>query len=126
MGGEFSCPGSNIAGAAGAGNALLGAFGLQDVAALSGKDGPTKKAEDDLEEARGNFEDIQSKWAEILLSKKFTITSDQIAYVQNTIEFSKIQSDSMDEKLFETTTRNSLLIGMLIVLVIFLILFDIL
>ena len=124
MGSKFSCPGSDQAGASAAANAFLGAFGLSDLSSVTGSDG--NSAQDKLNDANAALTKLEAAWQEKIASEKTEITEDQISYIQNLLDFSNVETSLLTEKLYEQNGRNTLLIGMLICLVIFLILFDIL
>ena len=126
MGNALSCPGSDQAGASAGFSAFMGAFGLGGLDEVAGGSSPTADATNQLNTAKDNLAALQKKWQDIIDSEKEAITEDQIAYLQDLVNFSNVETALLQEKLFEQSEKNTLLIGMLMCLVIFLILFDIL
>ena len=123
MGGSYSCDGSTKAALGAASQALLGTIGLGSLAEDS--DDPNSGA-NKLAAANDALTKLQQVWTDRIESAKTKITEDQISYLQNLLDFSDVESALISEKLYEQEGRNTILIGMLLCLVIFLILFDIL
>lgn len=114
-----SCGGDSVAAILGGlGEGLLGIVGLGGL--VPGQD----SANDALKDAQKALSDAQTKWSNIIESQKFGILQDKITYLQDVVVFSSAQTSILNEMTNESVGENRLLIYMLIVLVIFLILFD--
>jgi hypothetical protein len=109
---------SAAAGALGALNGLLGVVGL------GGLFNPTKDSTEELEKDRANLQAATEVWNEKLSNAKEQIVQDQLTYLQNITNFSSVQNSAVEQSLQEQIETNFTLIIMLIVLVFFLILFD--
>lgn len=102
----------------GLGEGLLGLVGLGGL--VPGQD----SANEALKDAQKALSDAQAKWSNIIESQEFGILQDKITYLQDVLVFSSAQTSILNEMTNESVGENRLLIYMLIILVIFLILYD--
>lgn len=117
---------STRAGFEGAVEGLCNIVGLGGVvSAIPGMD-TAKKAQAALSDANDQLKKITNQWQQTLTDMKTQITEDQIADLQSLIDASSKQQGLIDETLNEKVQSNSLLISMLVVLVLFLVMYDIL
>jgi preprotein translocase subunit SecF len=116
--------GESGAKAAGAeiGRSLLGMFGAGDLIPNNAE----KNAQKALQEARETFNEVSQKWTEAIENQKNQIVQSQIKYLKEQVTYTQTASSIVSETLGEQLETHGTLIGMLVVLVIFLILFDIL
>ena len=115
-----SCGNSSITeGLIGMVDGLLGMFGLNGLLPSSGV------AKEELLKAQQAMEKAQTEWAAIIQDVKFKIIQDQLSYLQELMNFSNLQVNVMFETVNEKIATNSLMITMLVILVVFLILYDI-
>ena len=119
QGGSPTCDGSWKAGLLGAAKGFVGMIGL---GGLIPQDNSAKEA---LESAQSSLQNATTQWNKAIQAEQDVILQDQIAYVQQLVVFASDQQQAINEMLGEKEETNGLLIGMLIVLVIFLILYDI-
>lgn len=99
--------------------AIDGALGLIGLGGL-GKN----NNDNELTKAQENLKDVQAKWTEKLEEIKEQISEDEMSFLETTIEDVEDQQKNIDEILSEKIKKNTLMIGMLLFLVTFLILFD--
>jgi hypothetical protein len=119
QGGSPTCDGSWKAG-------LLGAAkGFVSMVGLGGLIPGDNTAKDALESAQSNLQSATTQWNKAIQAEQDVILQDQIAYVQQLVNFASDQQQAVNEMLGEKEETNGLLISMLVVLVIFLILYDI-
>jgi preprotein translocase subunit SecF len=116
--------GESGAKAAGAeiGRSLLGMFGAGDLIPNNAE----KNAQKALQQARETFNEVSQKWTEAIENQKNQIVQSQIKYLKEQVTYTQTASSIVSETLGEQLETHGTLIGMLVVLVIFLILFDIL
>ena len=116
--------GESGAKAAGAeiGRSLLGMFGAGDLIPNNAE----KNAQKALQEARETFNEVSQKWTEAIENQKNQIVQSQIKYLKEQVTYTQTASSIVSETLGEQLETHGTIIGMLVVLVIFLILFDIL
>lgn len=119
FGGSTSCDGSTRAGGMAGVKAFCGMLGL---GALVPEDNNAKEA---LQAAQASLTNAQTQWNKAIQDEQNVILQDQIKYVQQCVVFASDQQQAINEILSEKEQTNGLLIGMLIVLVIFLILYDV-
>jgi hypothetical protein len=115
-----SCDGSAAAGITGALKGSLGMFGL------GGLIPSDSDAQDMLAQAQKNYTAATTKWTNAISDEKSAINEVQNQYLQQCIDFSSKQQQIINQLLGEKIETNSLMIGMLFILIIFLILYDIL
>jgi hypothetical protein len=120
QGGSPSCNGSWKAGLEGA------AKGFVNIIGLGGLIPQDTQGQDDLSAAQASLSSATTEWNKAIAAEEARITEDQISYLQTLIVFASDQQQAINTMLSEKEQTNSLLIGMLIVLVIFLILYDVL
>ena len=114
-----ACGGDSVAAIfGGLGEGLLGIIGLGSL--IPGQD----SANDALKDAQEQLNNAQAKWTDIIQSQQFGILQDKITYLQDVMVFSSAQTSILNEMTNESVGENRLLIYMLIILVIFLILYD--
>ena len=115
-----SCDGSVAAGITGALKGSLGMFGL------GGLIPSDSDAQEMLTQAQQNYTKATTTWSNAISDEKSAIEEAQNAYLQECIDFSIKQQQIINQLLGQKIGTNSLMIGMLFVLIIFLILYDIL
>lgn len=112
----MSCDGSTRAGFLGASNATLSLMGLGGF-----WENTDSKS---LKEAQQELASAQKKWKTKLDNIKGKITEDEMKVLDIQIQKASRQHDVAEEILGEKIQKNTLVIGMLLVLVFFLIIFD--
>lgn len=115
-----SCNGSWLAGLDGAGKGILNLVGA---GALIPSD---NQAQEDLQAAQTSLSVATTEWNKAIADEKAVIVTDRERYLRQLITFSSDQQSVINEMLGEKIQTNSLLIGMTVILIIFLILYDIL
>lgn len=120
QGGSPTCDGSWKAGLLG------GAKGLVSIIGLGGLIPTDNSAQDDLTAAQASLSNATAQWNKAIAAEQDVILEDQISYVNELVAFANDQQQAVNEMLGEKVQTNGLLIGMLVVLVIFLILYDVL
>lgn len=116
---SVSCSEGAAAALGGLGKSLLGLFGMGELA--SGDDKTTQ----DLQDAQKAFNDAKEAWNETIADEKYKIQEDQLGYLQELMNYGTLQESLINETLSESVGKNTILIYMLVVLVFFLIVFDI-
>ena len=120
---DVQCGAASVrSGSVEAGRAILGLFGLQGLVANSDE----VDAEKDLDNARNDFNKIASQWNNAIEKQKHNIVQSQLKYLKEQIVYSETTTSIVTETLAEKIENHNILIALLIVLVIFLILYDIL
>lgn len=121
----MSCDNSLEAGLQGT---VMGMLNLVGVGSLlegsSGFDAQTK-ADKALEEASDSLNDAVATWSTAITDMKFQIVEDQIDNLQMLIKAASSQQSLINETLSQKINSNSLMISMVVILVIFLVLYDI-
>ena len=121
-----SCDGSVGAGFKGAVAGLLNIAGLGGVfSSISGMN-PAQDEQEKLQGLQSNLTAITTKWQTAITNEKFKGLEDIDSFLQALITTSQEQQSVINEVLNEKVSTNSLMIGTLVILVVFLILYDIL
>ena len=102
------------------------AKGLVSIIGLGGLIPTDNSAQDDLTAAQASLSNATAQWNKAIAAEQDVILEDQISYVNELVAFASDQQQAVNEMLGEKVQTNGLLIGMLVVLVIFLILYDVL
>ena len=118
---SYSCDGSTGAGITGALKSVLGVVGASEMPGLD-----DSVASDALDKAKSDLTTTQTYYNNLISSAKLKNLEDQTSYLQDLMNFSNLQNSVVTTTIEQKQAKDELLIYMLIVLVIFLILFDIL
>jgi hypothetical protein len=124
--GSTSCDGSGKVGLLGAITGVSNIIGLGGV--LSGINGMDDVGDEQkqLQKAQQNLKDVTTKWQNAIQNLKLQGLQDEVQFLQTMITAVNEQESVITETLNEKVSTNSLMIGTLIILVTFLIFFDIL
>lgn len=123
--GSISCENSVKAGLQGTAIGMLNMIGIGSLLkSIPGFDAENN-AEKALEDAQEALNNAQSTWSSAITNMQFQIIQDQINNLQSLIKAAASQQALITETLSQKIDSNSLMISMLIILVIFLVLYDI-
>jgi len=116
-----SCDGSVKAGFLGAATGLLNIVGLGGLVPNNGQ----ADAQAALTAANNALQSATTQWTTAITNEKYKIIEDQIDNVQSLVTTATNQQAVINESLGEKIETNALLIGMLVALVAFLVMYDI-
>jgi len=123
--GSISCENSVKAGLQGTAIGMLNMIGIGSLLkSIPGFDAENN-AEQALKDAQDALNNAQSTWSTAITDIKYQIIEDQINNLQSLIKAAASQQALIIETLSQKIDSNSLMISMLIILVIFLVLYDI-